>query len=164
MPARALRTTERTAPARSELMVVANRLPIHALEVQGATKWATSPGGLVSALLPVLRERGGAWIGWSGTANAPAVPSPYDGINLTAVELSDEEYEDFYLGFANATLWPLYHDAIRPATFERDWWNAYVAVNRRYAEAAAQSAAPGATAWIHDYQLQLVPRMLRALR
>jgi trehalose 6-phosphate synthase len=77
------------------------------VESPGTAEWALSPGGLVSALLPVLRERGGIWIGWSGRSNAPAVPSPYDGIELKAVDLNDEEYGDFYLGFANATLWPL---------------------------------------------------------
>lgn len=144
--------------------MVANRLPIYAVESPGTAEWALSPGGLVSALLPVLRERGGIWIGWSGRSNAPVVPSPYDGIELKAVDLNDEEYGDFYLGFANATLWPLYHDAIRASTFERAWWHAYGTVNRRYAEAAAEVAAPGATIWIHDYQLQLVPKLLRALR
>ena len=123
-----------------------------------------SPGGLVSTLLPVLHERGGVWIGWAGSSNAPAVPSPFDGIELRAVNLSNDEYNDFYLGFANATLWPLYHDGVRAATFDRAWWQAYVTVNRRYAEAAAEAAAPGATIWIHDYQLQLVPKVLRALR
>jgi trehalose 6-phosphate synthase len=80
------------------------------------------------------------------------------------VPMSASEYDDFYLGFANRTLWPLYHDAVRAPSFERDWWRAYVAVNRRYAEAAAAAAAVDATVWVHDYHLQLVPMMLRALR
>jgi trehalose 6-phosphate synthase len=123
-----------------------------------------SPGGLVSAFTPVLRERDGVWIGWAGDNASVAAPPRYDGIDLRAVPLSELEHEQFYIGFANATLWPLYHDAIRSATFERAWWQAYVAVNGRYARAAAQAAATGATVWIHDYQLQLVPEMLRALR
>jgi trehalose 6-phosphate synthase len=153
-----------SSAGQAQFVVVANRLPVHAVDHGGSVEWATSPGGLVAALAPVLREHGGTWIGWSGGAGTATVPSPIDGIALRAVELSDEEYQAFYLGFANATLWPLYHDAIRPATFEREWWNAYVTVNRRFAEAAAHVAAPGATAWIHDYQLQLVPAMLRDLR
>jgi trehalose-6-phosphate synthase len=59
------------------------------------------------------------------------------------------------------TLWPLYHDVIAPPQFHRRWWEAYVTANRRFAQAAAEQAAPGATVWVHDYQLQLVPRMLR---
>src|SRR6185437_13841002 len=78
--------------------------------------------------------------------------------------LSDTEVRHFYEGFCNATLWPLYHDVIAPPQFHRRWWEAYVTVNRRFAEAAAEQAAPGATVWVHDYQLQLVPRMLRQQR
>ena len=92
------------------------------------------------------------------------VPPRHEGIALRAVPISEEEYEGFYLGFANATLWPLYHDAIRPPTFDRGWWHAYVTVNERYAAAAARGRGTGATVWIHDYQLQLVPAMLRKLR
>ncbi len=71
---------------------------------------------------------------------------------------------EFYDGFANDTLWPLYHDAIRASTFEQEWWDAYVRVNERFAEAAASVAARGATVWVHDYHLQLVPGLLRQSR
>lgn len=67
-------------------------------------------------------------------------------------------------GFSNATLWPLYHDVIVKPEYDRDWWNAYVEVNRRFAEKTSEAAAQGATVWIQDYQLQLVPKMLRMLR
>ena len=80
------------------------------------------------------------------------------------MSISADEYESFYLGFANRTLWPLYHDAIRTPTFDRRWWQAYVDVNRRYANAAAEVAAPGAIVWVHDYHLQLVPMLLRERR
>jgi trehalose 6-phosphate synthase len=80
------------------------------------------------------------------------------------VPLSAREVEEYYEGFSNGTLWPIYHDVIVPATFHRQWWNTYRTVNRRFAEAVAEVAAPGATVWVHDYQLQLVPAMVRALR
>jgi trehalose 6-phosphate synthase len=147
----------------ADLVVVANRLPIRRLDGVGSA-WTLTSGGLVTALVPVLRESSGVWIGWPGDSSDSEVPGSYEGIELRAVRISQQEYDEFYLGFANATLWPLYHDAIRPATFERSWWNAYRAVNERYATAAADAAAPGASVWIHDYQLQLVPRMLRELR
>ena len=149
----------------ADLVVVANRLPVRRVDDAGGSGWTLSSGGLVTALIPVLSENGGVWIGWPGDAsNADALPASYEGIELRAVPITEQEYDEFYLGFANATLWPLYHDAIRPATFERAWWNAYRAVNERYAAAAADAAAEGASVWIHDYQLQLVPRMLRELR
>jgi alpha,alpha-trehalose-phosphate synthase [UDP-forming] len=80
------------------------------------------------------------------------------------VGLRAHEVEGFYTGFSNGTLWPLYHDAIQASTFHRDWWRTYRSVNLRFAEHAAAVAGPGATVWVHDYQLQLVPAMLRALR
>jgi len=154
-----------TAGCRSaSLVVVANRLPIRRVDGDGPAHWDLSPGGLVSALTPVLRDRAGMWIGWPGGGGDLAVPSSYEGIELRPVHLEGDEYERFYVGFANASLWPLYHDGIRSATFDRDWWQAYVTVNDRYARAAADAAADGATVWIHDYHLQLVPKMLRALR
>jgi trehalose 6-phosphate synthase len=148
----------------ADLVVVANRLPVRVTEDRGLTIWSTSPGGLVSALKPVLLERDGVWVGWSGSSSEVPVPASDDGLALKAVPIDTAEYDDFYIGFANGTLWPLYHDAIRSPTFDRRSWQAYVAVNRRYAEAAAEAAAHGATVWVHDYQLQLVPMMLRALR
>src|SRR5258708_7215861 len=141
----------------AELVVVANRLPVRLREHRGVRRWETSPGGLVAALEPVLRERGGLWVGSAETAPGITVPEWHDGIALKAVSIEGAEYDDFYVGFANGTLWPLYHDAIRAPTFERRWWHAYVTVNRRYAEAVAEVAAPGSTVWVHDYHLQLVP-------
>src|SRR5205823_5318808 len=67
-------------------------------------------------------------------------------------------------GGSNGMLWPLYHDAIERSEFHREWWAAYTTVNRRFATAAAEAAPPGSTVWVHDYQLQLVPQMLRTLR
>ena len=78
--------------------------------------------------------------------------------------LSSDEVNDFYEGFANSSLWPLYHDAVRTPEFRRRWWRPYVAVNQRFAKQAARVLAPGGFAWVHDYHLQLVPQMLRALR
>src|SRR6478735_6439211 len=146
------------------LVVVSNRLPVRLEEDGAGSRWQTSPGGLVSALTPVLRGRDGVWVGWTGQTDTVGHPATHEGIALHAVPLTAEEFDDFYVGFANRTLWPLYHDAIRSPSFERRWWQAYVTVNHRYAEAAAAAAGPGATVWVHDYHLQLVPMMLRALR
>ncbi len=148
-----------------DFAVVASRLPVDRIEdADGGTTWRTSPGGLVTALEPVMREAGGVWIGWSGDAGPAPGMFEADGLHLVGLGLSETEVRRFYEGFCNATLWPLYHDVIAVPQFHRSWWEAYVAVNRRFAEAAAEQAAPGATVWVHDYQLQLVPKMLRGLR
>jgi alpha,alpha-trehalose-phosphate synthase [UDP-forming] len=157
---------DRPAPdGKYDFVVVANRLPLDRVEdPDGQVSWRRSPGGLVTALQPVMQQTEGAWVGWTGTPG-PA-PEPFDeaGMRLVAVSLSGEEVRDYYEGFSNDTLWPLYHDVIAPPRFRRAWWDAYVKVNRRFAEAAAEQAADGAVVWVQDYQLQLVPGILRAQR
>jgi len=111
-----------------------------------------------------MREADGVWVGWSGDAGPAPGEFEANGLDLVGVGLSAEQVRDFYEGFCNATVWPLYHDVIASPQFHRRWWEAYVAVNRSFAAAAAAAAAPGATVWVHDYQLQLVPRMLREQR
>ena len=156
-----------SAQGKSEhsFVVVASRLPVDRAEgPDGRQEWRTSPGGLVTALEPVMRQAGGIWIGWSGDAGKAPGEFKADGLDLIGLGLSETEVGRFYEGFCNATLWPLYHDVIAAPQFHRSWWEAYVAVNRRFAQAAAEQAAPGATVWVHDYQLQLVPQMLREQR
>ena len=148
-----------------EFVVVANRLPVDKVsEPDGETGWRRSPGGLVTALEPVMRRADGAWVGWSGSPSEKAEPFDHSGMRLAPVALSDTEISDYYEGFSNGTLWPLYHDVIAPPEFHRNWWEAYVRVNQRFADATAAQASKGATVWVQDYQLQLVPAMLRAQR
>ncbi|MEJ3405071.1 bifunctional alpha,alpha-trehalose-phosphate synthase (UDP-forming)/trehalose-phosphatase [Rathayibacter sp. YIM 133350] len=147
------------------MVVVSNRLPVdHETAPDGSSRWKSSPGGLVTALEPVMREAEGAWVGWAGVADTDFEPFENDGIEIVPVRLSADEIEAYYEGFSNDTLWPLYHDVIAAPSFHREWWDAYVVVNRRFAETAARLAAPEAVVWVHDYQLQLVPTMLRQLR
>ncbi|MGZ8748499.1 MAG: alpha,alpha-trehalose-phosphate synthase (UDP-forming), partial [Mycobacterium sp.] len=149
----------------SDFVVVANRLPIDMERLpDGTTTWKRSPGGLVTALEPLLRRRRGAWIGWPGIPDAGDEPIEQDDMLLCPVSLSSEDVADYYEGFSNAALWPLYHDVIVKPIYHREWWDRYVDVNRRFAEATAKTAADGATVWVQDYQLQLVPKMLRELR
>ncbi|BAX94591.1 alpha,alpha-trehalose-phosphate synthase (UDP-forming) [Mycobacterium shigaense] len=153
----------------SDFVVVANRLPVD-LERQpdGSTTWKRSPGGLVTALEPLLRRRSGAWVGWPGITNDEVDvgddPIEQDELQLHPVGLSTDDVAEYYEGFSNATLWPLYHDVIVKPAYHREWWERYVDVNGRFAEATSRAAAEGATVWVQDYQLQLVPKMLRELR
>ncbi|MBD7956669.1 alpha,alpha-trehalose-phosphate synthase (UDP-forming) [Microbacterium sp. Sa4CUA7] len=149
----------------ADFIVVANRLPVDRSGTEeGEEQWRPSPGGLVTALNPVMRQADGAWVGWPGQADLEVEPFEFDGMQLVPVALSAEDVELYYEGFSNDTIWPLYHDVIAAPRYRREWWQAYVRVNRRFAEAAADAAAEGATVWVQDYQLQLVPRMLRELR
>jgi len=157
--------SSQNAERSADLVVVANRLPVD-LETtpDGEQRWKSSPGGLVTALEPFLRARKGAWVGWPGVADAEVEPFSDDTLQLHPVTLSAEDVRDYYEGFSNATLWPLYHDVVAPPAFERPWWQRYVEVNQRFADATSETAAREATVWVQDYQLQLVPSMLRAQR
>ena len=153
----------------SDFVVVANRLPVDQERLpDGTTAWKRSPGGLVTALEPLLRRQRGAWVGWAGIAEEEAdfddEPIVQEDLELRPVPLSADDIARYYEGFSNATLWPLYHDVIVKPIYHREWWERYVEVNRRFAEATSRAAAEGATVWVQDYQLQLVPKMLRELR
>jgi trehalose 6-phosphate synthase len=118
----------------------------------------------VTALEPIMRANEGLWVGWPGGTEADVEPFQHDGMTLDPMALSAEEIEEFYEGFSNSTIWPLYHDLVAKPEFHREWWDSYVEVNRRFAERAATQAAENATVWVQDYQLQLVPQLLRELR
>ena len=147
--------------ARRPLIVVANRLPVSRSD-DGA--WTTSAGGLVTALRPVMGEVGGAWIGWDDDADA--VPRRVDGLgcDLHAVKLSRAVVRGYYHGFANRTLWPLFHDLLAPPVIDRDLWDQYRTANEAFAEVTTKVAAdtdPTPTIWVQDYHLLLLPGMLR---
>ncbi|MEX2218854.1 MAG: trehalose-6-phosphate synthase [Phycisphaerales bacterium] len=150
--------------ATSRTVVISNRLPVQRVGKGPSARWQTSPGGLVTAIEPILRRSGGAWVGWTGVAGSSPRPATHEGYTVRPVPLSSHEVETFYHGFSNSTLWPLYHDAIRTPEFHKDWWGPYVEVNRRFARAAAAAARKGDLVWVHDFHLQLVPHYLRELR
>lgn len=142
------------------IVIAANRLPV----MRTDEGWAPSPGGLVRALLPMLRSTGGTWVGWTGDSGDATDTFRVDGVDLYPVPISAEEVELYYEGFSNDGLWPLYHDALRESTYDVAQWEAYVAVNERFAIKLADIAPPDSIVWIHDYQLQLVPAMLHRRR
>lgn len=151
----------------SQLVMVSNRLPVDkTVNEDGTVSWEPSPGGLVTAVEPIVQKFGCVWVGWpGGTGSAEDMdPVQLGQMQLVPVALSEEDVEEYYEGFSNGTLWPLYHDVIAQPVYHRVWWLKYREINRRFAEAVAAQAAQGATVWVHDYQLQLVPQMLREMR
>jgi trehalose 6-phosphate synthase/phosphatase len=151
----------------NRLIVVSNRLPF-ALDSTGEDLWTVTPaaGGLVSAVEPVLRERGGTWIGWPGTAGeipkTPLAEATRDaGYKVVPVALSETERDEFYYGYSNEVIWPLFHDLQNFCNFEPGYWQTYKAVNDRFADAIARSAQPNDFIWVHDYHLMYVGQALR---
>src|SRR5215468_3821997 len=153
----------------NRLIIVSNRLPF-ALDSTGEDLWTVTPaaGGLVSAVEPVLRERGGIWIGWPGTAGeipkGPLAEATQDaGYKVVPVALTETERDEFYYGYSNEVIWPLFHDLQNFCNFEPTYWQAYKQVNARYADAIARCAQPDDFIWVHDYHLMYVAQALRKL-
>jgi trehalose 6-phosphate synthase len=153
------------------LVVVSNRLP-WTLQRSSSWRWEARPGsgGLVTALVPVLRRRGGTWIGWSGvagaTTGAKAVfeeASAKAGYGLASVALTAEDVRGFYHGFSNEAVWPLFHDLPSLCNFDPEYRASYVKVNRKYARAVDARAGRGDFVWVHDYHLMEVGAELRRL-
>ena len=143
------------------LVVVSNRVP--PADPADAARLA---GGLVSALLPAMRQEGGLWFGWSGERRAPeAAPTRHrDGtIEYVTIDLSPAEATEYYEGFCNRTLWPLLHglaehSSVRPG--EDETWRR---VNARFASALTPLLRPDDLVWVHDYHLIPLGAQLRAL-
>ncbi|MDE3059475.1 MAG: trehalose-6-phosphate synthase [Pseudomonadota bacterium] len=143
-------------PAR--LVVISNR-------VSAPRTHKASAGGLAVAMSALLAEHGGIWLGWSGkTADAPQTHTLMQGRIATIVQdLSPGEHEAFYMRFCNATLWPLLHYNIGLSDFDRSAWEAYIAVNRRYAELVASILQPDDLIWVHDFHFLPLAAELRRL-
>ncbi|MGH7887879.1 MAG: alpha,alpha-trehalose-phosphate synthase (UDP-forming) [Candidatus Binatia bacterium] len=157
--------------SRERLIVVSNRLPF-VFRRGDDGNWQTEhgSGGLVSALLPVLRNRGGTWIGWPGThelgtdfEEAVTAAGADSGFALKAVNLSSEEIHNFYHGFSNEIIWPLFHDLQSLCNFEPVYWRTYKEVNRKFAEVVSDGTDPTDFVWVHDYHLMNVAAELRTM-
>ena len=147
------------------LVVVSNRLPVSfSIDETGGKVPTISPGGLVAAVVPALRGKNSAWVGWDGTDSGDTAAASAEDITLFPVSLSASLVERHYEGFSNGTLWPLFHDVGVDPEFDSTWWEAYVEVNATCAARAAEVTDPGGIVWIHDYQMMLVPALLRKLR
>lgn len=156
---------------RQRLVVVSNRLPL-VFQRGGEGQWEAIPssGGLVSALVPVLRNRGGTWLGWPGTTEIGAdleqtlqSASDKSGYALCPVHLDQQEIHDFYNGFSNEIIWPLFHDLQSLCNFQPRYWRTYCDVNRKFAQAIIDDQkGAGDFIWVHDYHLMNVAHELRA--
>lgn len=145
-----------------DLVAIAHWLPAR-LDRDGWV-WRDRAGSAARGLAAAVAAREGAWIGFSGTPGHPAPAMPFADLWLHPVPLGRRDLDDYYHGHCGATLRPLYHDCGEPAQFRRQWGDAYREINHRFALNAANLARRGATVWVHDYHLQLVPGYLRRVR
>ena len=136
------------------LVVVSNRLPV---TFDDGGVLGLSSGGLVTAMTPVLKKKGGIWLGWPGT-DADVGPqlkdfSENNPYQLKDVPLSPEEVQKFYYGFSNQVLWPLFHGLPEKCRFDADCWQTYQQVNAKFAEKVAEVSTPDDYIWVQDYHL-----------
>ncbi len=153
------------------LIVVSNRLPVVLRQrSDGGVEVQPGSGGLVTALRPVLRDRGGVWIGAPGSGGLDgeatrrlfAATERESGYELIPVELTRGEQRGFYQGFSNEAIWPLFHDLVPLTRFHSGAWSAALRVSARFAASITNRARPGDFVWVHDYHLVGVGRALRA--
>lgn len=149
---------------RGKLLLISNRGPYAVKKVDGKAKIERALGGLVTALEPVARSFPTVWVAWSGSPadDTSSATEKVGEFRWERVQLSEEEIEKYYSGFANGILWPLCHYFVEKCAFERSYWEAYAWVNKKFALQSTKHAGENSLVWVHDYQLALVPHYLRA--
>ncbi len=150
----------------TKTIIVSNRLPVRIEKNGDSLSYVPSEGGLATALGSIYKEGDNIWVGWPGASFErdsvkAEVTKGLTRESMRPVFLTERELDAFYLGFSNQTLWPAFHYFLQYIQYNQSHWEAYVAVNRKFAEAIALYANPGDTIWVHDYQLLLLPGMLR---
>lgn len=153
----------------SSLIIVSNRLPVTvSLGGTAAAPYTLEPssGGLVTALSS-LDVASRSWIGWPGTEVPPALQagirkSLHETHGSIPVFVDSRQIDRYYNGFSNGVVWPLFHYLTDDTAYTQEDWDAYRQVNEQFADVVAEHAGPNTSVWIHDYQLMLLPQMLRA--
>jgi trehalose 6-phosphate synthase/phosphatase len=151
----------------NRVLIVANRLPITVKTTGDEVEVQRSAGGLATGLLRPHEQSGGLWVGWSGAPEEltaeqqSALEQQLTAMRLVAVPLTSDQVTRYYEGFSNGVLWPLFHYLLDQVPLHVRDWDAYVEVNERFADIVAEHYQPGDLIWVHDYQLLLLPDLLR---
>ena len=155
-------------PEEPRLLVVSNRLPLTLRRAGSGWRSEPSTGGLATALAPVLKRTRGLWVGWpgdlserSGADRGQVLREWEERHGYVGVEIPAGVVQRFYQGYANGTLWPLFHQFPSRLEFDPKDWEAYIEANRIFRDAVLARLRPGDLVWVHDYQLMLLPKLLR---
>ena len=147
------------------VLIVSNRLPVKITEKDGVKLYQSSEGGLATGLGSIYKQANNLWIGWPGALvevpDREKVITDLGKDNLYPIFLNQIEINDYYEGFSNETLWPLFHYFPSYSNFNPQHWDCYKAVNQKFADAILKFATKDDIIWIHDYQLMLLPEMIR---
>jgi len=150
----------------ARIIIVSNRLPVTIDRKEGQLIYYPSAGGLATGLNSLDKSIEKLWIGWPGKAvedgyERDTISLQFQQDDMYPVFLSQNDVELFYEGFSNKTIWPHFHYFTQFTSYEEVYWESYVEVNKRFAKAVEQNLQEGDMVWVHDYQLMLVPGMLR---
>lgn len=152
----------------NKTIIVSNRLPLQVSIQDNSFKVVPSVGGLATGMKSVHAEGNGIWIGWSGIPENDLSPELSEEIDskirdekCVSVPLTNEDIEEYYEGFSNRALWPLFHYFMEYSNFEQKEWEAYKRVNEKFAEVVIDNLEDGDTVWVHDYQLLLLPQLIK---
>ncbi|QNE39726.1 bifunctional alpha,alpha-trehalose-phosphate synthase (UDP-forming)/trehalose-phosphatase [Hymenobacter sp. NBH84] len=153
----------------SRTIIVSNRLPTKVQRTDDDLAFTPSEGGLATGLGSIYRAEGNVWIGWPGLVaddetERQQITTKLQADSMQPVFLNDDEIKGFYEGFSNETLWPTFHYFSQYAVYNEQHWETYVAVNQKFCDAVLEAAGDDDTIWVHDYQLLLLPQMLRKAR
>tara|TARA_B110000444_G_scaffold25021_1_gene20723 strand:- start:342 stop:2537 length:2196 start_codon:yes stop_codon:yes gene_type:complete len=155
----------------SKFIIVSNRLPIKIEKEQNQWIFSPTSGGLATGLKSVHENGKSLWIGWPGISSNDIEEEAYNSLSkdliaekFKPISLSNEEINDFYLGLSNKCIWPLFHYFKQHFQFDEQQWISYVKVNQKFADSILEEIDEGDQVWIHDYQLLLVPEMVKSVR
>jgi len=150
------------------LLIVSNRLPISVVKRGGKLSFQSSIGGLTTGLSPVHKSQKSLWVGWAGVIldkfegeEKEEILEKLASKNLSPVFLSERDVEDYYHGFCNETIWPLFHYFPEHVLYNKSFWESYNRVNEAFCDVIVKIAEPEDTIWVHDYHLMLLPKLIR---
>ena len=155
----------------SKNIIVSNRLPVQITKLNNSFEFRPSTGGLATGLSSIHNKTDSLWIGWDGISsdkinkeNKSKIKKSLKKMDLIKVELNNREIDEFYYGFSNKCIWPLFHYFIEFSKFNKSEWESYFKVNEKFCKKVIKNASINATVWVHDYQLLLLPKMIKELR
>lgn len=150
----------------SKTIIVSNRLPVKLVENSGEISFVQSEGGLATGLGSIYEQSGNVWVGWPGLevsdeVQRQRITHELDLKNLKPVFLTQDEINQYYEGFSNEVLWPVFHYMPTYARYNKSYWDSYLSVNKKFRDIILDVAEPGDVIWVHDYQLLLLPGLIR---
>ncbi|NBC58488.1 MAG: bifunctional alpha,alpha-trehalose-phosphate synthase (UDP-forming)/trehalose-phosphatase [Bacteroidetes bacterium] len=155
----------------NKTIIVSNRLPLQVKRSDNGIDVTPSVGGLATGMKSVHKDSNGVWVGWTGLTDDEIDEDLRSKVDIAVkkeqcvgVNLTEDDIQNYYYGFSNRTLWPLFHYFLEYTEFEKEAWESYKRVNEKFAKVVIDQIEDGDKVWVHDYQLLLLPQMIKAAK